>query len=229
MTELTPLYPDLLIRRVPYRAMGLPMGRQLVVVRLPDGKLWIQSPIPWDGHLRSSLAKLGEIKHVVGPNRLHDECLSEFQGEYPNAKFHAAPGLAADRPDIRFEPHALSDQPLADWSAVMDQHLIRGMPRVNEIVFFHRPSRTLIITDLAFHFRKGSPWLLAMVMRLNGSFGRLSPSRFAKSMMKDRRTVRASIDRILSWDFDRILVGHGTNIETGGQAALREAFDFLPR
>jgi hypothetical protein len=229
MRALTPLYPDLWVCRVPYRAMGLPMGRQLVVVRLPDGKLWIHSPIPWSGQFRSSLAKLGEIKHVVGPNRLHDECLREFQVEYPDAEFHAAPGLAADRPDIRFEPHALSDQPHADWSAVMDQHLVRGMPRVNEIVFLHRPSRTLIITDLAFNFCKGSPWLLAIVMRLNGSFGRLSPSRLAKSMMKDRRAVKASIDHILSWHFDRILVGHGTNIETGGQAVFSEAFAFLPR
>ena len=36
-----------------------------------------------------------------------------------------------------------------------------------------------------------------------------------------------SIDAILAWDFDRIIVGHGTTIETGGKAALRDAFAFL--
>jgi hypothetical protein len=47
-------------------------------------------------------------------------------------------------------------------------------------------------------------------------------------MMKDRAAVRASIDRILAWDFDRIIVGHGNNIEAHGREVLRDAFSFLP-
>jgi hypothetical protein len=46
-------------------------------------------------------------------------------------------------------------------------------------------------------------------------------------MMKDRATVRSSINHILSWDFDRIVVGHGDNVEVGGRDELRRAFEFL--
>jgi len=42
-----------------------------------------------------------------------------------------------------------------------------------------------------------------------------------------RAQNRASIDRILQWDFDRIIMAHGDVVESGGKAALRGAFSFL--
>jgi hypothetical protein len=110
---------------------------------------------------------------------------------------------------------------------VIDQHLVRGMPRLNEVVFLHRPSRSLIIADLAFNFGPDAHWAVKLLFRLGGTWGRFTPSRLERCLMKDRAAVRASIQRILEWDFDRIIVGHGPNIETGGKAALREAFAFL--
>lgn len=62
------LHDDLWVHRVPYRAMGLPLGRQIVAVRLPGGGLWIHSPVPMTPELRTDLATLGEVRHVIGPN-----------------------------------------------------------------------------------------------------------------------------------------------------------------
>jgi hypothetical protein len=36
-----------------------------------------------------------------------------------------------------------------------------------------------------------------------------------------------SLDRILSWDFDRVIVGHGELLETGGRSAFRDAYAWL--
>lgn len=224
---LNQLHPELFVRRVPYRAMGMWLGRQLVVVRLPSGAVWVHSPIPWSPALRAEVAALGEVRHVIGPNRYHDECLREFQAEYPAAQFHAAPGLADLRRDILFVAEPLSDTPPTEWANVIDQHLVRGMPLLNEVVFLHRPSRSLIIADLSFNFGADSHWFLALIMRFNGAFGRFGPTRLEKCMIKDATAARASIDRILGWDFDRIIVGHGDNIETQGRDRLREAFSFL--
>ncbi len=88
---LTQLHATLWVHHVPYRAMGVPIGRKIVVVRLPDHGLWVHSPIPVTPELRVALSALVEIHHVVGPNRYHDECLVEFQQAYPAALFHAAP------------------------------------------------------------------------------------------------------------------------------------------
>jgi hypothetical protein len=224
---LSPRPNGLWLHAVPYRVFALKLGRQLVVARLAHGGLWIHSPIPWSAELRAEIASLGEVTHVVGPNRFHDECLREFQAEYPTAQFHAAPGLAGDRPDIRFVAEPLSDAPPPDWSGTIDQHLVRGMPRLNELVFLHRPSRSLILADLAFNFGPDVHWPVKLLFRLGGTWGRFTPSRLERFMMKDRAAVRASIDTILAWDFDRIVVGHGQNIETGGKEAFRSAFAFL--
>jgi hypothetical protein len=45
--------------------------------------------------------------------------------------------------------------------------------------------------------------------------------------MQDNAAVRASLDHILRWNFDRIIVGHGRNVATNGKRVLREAFAFL--
>ena len=210
---------------MPYWAMGMPLGRQIVVVRLPGGGLWVHSPVPVTPELRAELAALGEVRHVVGPNLWHDECLREFQAEHPAALFHAAPGLAAQKRDVRFGEE-LSDTPHPDWAGVLEQHLVRGMPRMNEVVFFHPASRSLIIADLAFNLTDG-PWWFALLMRAYGAWNRFGPTPLEKMLMKDKAAVRASIDRILEWDFDRVIVGHGRNVETGGQRVFREAYAFL--
>ena len=225
---LTQLQDNLWLCAVPYRAIGFPIGRQLVVIRLPAGGLWIQSPIPWTPALRTALAQLGEVRHVVAPNCYHDECLKEFQTEYPDATFHAAPGLADQRRDIRFAAKTLSDLPHPDWQSALGQHLVQGMPRLNEVIFLHRASRSLIITDIAMNFGSDSGWLVKLVMSINGGVGRFAPTGFCRSMMKDRPAVRASLNTILAWDFDRIIVGHGRNVETDGRRVFRDAFAFLP-
>jgi hypothetical protein len=223
---LQQLHANLWVSRVPYWAMGMPLGRQLVVVRLPGGGLWVHSPVPMTPELRAELASLGEVRHVVGPNLWHDECLREFQAEHPAALFHAAPGLAALKRDVRFGAE-LTDTPHPDWAGVLEQHLVRGMPRMNEVVFLHPASRSLIIADLAFNLGPDGPWWFAQMMRVYGAWNRFGPTPLEKLLMRDRVAVRASLDRILDWDFDRIIVGHGRNVETGGKRVFREAYGFL--
>jgi hypothetical protein len=205
--------------------MGLALGRQLVVVRLADG-LWIHSPIPVTSELQRELAALGPVRHVVGPNCFHDECLEELQAAYPEAIFHAAPGLARTKASVRFA-RELSDAPDPAWTGVLQPHLVRGMPRLNEVVFLHPASRSLILADLAFNLGPDGPFLTALAMRINGVWGHFGPSRLCRSLMKDPAAVRQSLDALLAWDFDRIIVGHGRNIETNGKQSLRDAFAFL--
>jgi hypothetical protein len=206
--------------------MGLPLGRQLVVVRLPGGGLWVHSPVPMTPVLRGELAALGEVRHVVGPNLWHDECLREFQAEHPAALFHAAPGLAAIKRDVRFGAE-LSDAPHPDWAGLLEQHGVVGMPKMNEVVFLHPASRSLIIADLAFNLGPEGPWWFGWLMRAYGAWNRFGPTPLEKWLMRDKAAVRASLDLILEWDFDRIIVGHGHNIEAGGKEVFRRAYAFL--
>lgn len=225
---LTPVAPEIWELDHPHVVLGMELGRRLTVVRLPSGDLWVHASLPPAPKLTAALDSLGRVRYIIGPNTTHDAYLEEFVDAFPDAEFHAAPGLAQANP--RLHPtHTLGHGAPAAWSEVLEQHLVAGMPRLNEAVFLHKPSRTLILADLAFNLLPPKPWLTRVALTLNDAYGRFTPSRLLKSIIRDRTALRASIDTLLTWDFDRIIVGHGTNIASGGPEALRRAFAFLER
>jgi hypothetical protein len=46
-------------------------------------------------------------------------------------------------------------------------------------------------------------------------------------MVRDRVAARMAAERILDWDFDRVIVAHGEVLERGGRDALRDALGWL--
>lgn len=227
-TLLHQLHSDLWEWDMPeHRALGLHFGRRMTIVRLPAGDLWVHSPIAPTDEVVATLARLGPVGHLVGPNRVHDCYLAAAQAVWPAALLHGAPGLARSNRRLRID-ETLGNVPFPALAPHFDQHLLRGQPHVNEVVCLHRASRTLIIADLLFNFGPERDLLTRLFMRhINQAYGRPVPSRLFKSLIKDRAAFRASLDQIIAWDFDRIIVGHGALIETNGKSVLREAFAFL--
>ena len=64
-------------------------------------------------------------------------------------------------------------------------------------------------------------------MRLMGVSQRPGPPLHIRLGFRDKVAARASLERVLSWDFDRILLAHGQVVETGGKAVFRDAYSFL--
>lgn len=223
---LTALAPDLWEFDAPMTVFGMALGHRMTVVRLPDGGLWLHSPVEHSRELGAELARLGPVAHIIAPNAMHDTYLEGWFAAYPQSRFHAAPGLQRARPDLAFTDK-LTDTPAPAWAAVLAQHVIRGMPRLNEVVFLHRASRTLILTDLAFNLGGEMPLLSRVLLRLNDCYCKFGPSRLLKSTLRDRDAVRNSLAAILAWDFDRIVLSHGANITGGAKPLLRDAFAFL--
>jgi len=95
------------------------------------------------------------------------------------------------------------------------------------VVFFHPASRTLVLTDLAFNMRQPPAGRARLFCWLVGASGRFGPHRMLRLMIRDRAAARTSVQRILAWDFDRVIVTHGEVLETGGKQAFTEAFAFL--
>ena len=44
-----------------------------------------------------------------------------------------------------------------------------------------------------------------------------------------RNLARQSLQKLLSWDFDRLIIAHGPCIETGAKAFVERAFRWLAR
>lgn len=223
---LNPVHAGLWELNAPMTVLGMHLGHRMTVARLPDGSLWVHSPVAYSDALAAALAELGPVGHLVAPNYLHDTYLEGWVPRYPSARFHAPPRFHKVFP-AHPATDILGDRPAAAWGDTFDQLVVKGVRRVHEVVFLHRASRTLIVADLAFNLGDQMPFLSRVLLRLNGCHCRFTPSRMFKAVIDDRAALRASIERILAWDFDRILVGHGDNLTSSPKDALRAAFAFL--
>lgn len=210
----------------PQSFYGLPVGTRMCVVRLDGGRLLLHSPVRLDPGLRAELDALGRVSFAVAPNRMHHLYAGEVARAYPGTRLWVAPGLERKRPDLVFES-VLGDEPPAAWRGELDQVFFRGRPYENEVAFFHRASRTLLLCDLAFNFGPHTAPTTRCLMRLLRSYGRFGPSKLDPLLVRDRRAARASLGRILAWDFDRVVVSHGDVLERGGREALREGYAWL--
>ncbi len=214
------------ISEQPLRFAGLEIGARMTVVRLPGGDLLLHSPIRPMLELVGEVRSLGPIAALVCPNRFHHLFATEWTKACPDAALFVAPGLERKRPDLRIAG-VLSETPDALWAGALEQVVIQGLPLTNEVVFFHPASRTLIATDLAFNIGPDHPALTRWVFRLSGAYRRLAPTTLERVLVRDRARFRRSLERILEWPFERVIVAHGTVLEAGGRDELARAFSWV--
>jgi len=217
---------DLWITDSPLRFFGVEIGARMTIVRLPDGKLLLHSPVSTTPELVRDVEALGPVTYLVAPNRFHHLYVAEWASACPEARVYLAPGLAEKRPDLAASDE-LANAPDPGWADALDQVLVEGLPLMNEVVFFHRPSRTLIATDLAFNVGASSPLATRIAFRFARAYGRLSPTLLERMFAKDRPAFRRSLERILEWPFERVVVSHGEVSETGGREELIQGYAWL--
>lgn len=210
----------------PFSLLGIRLGGRMTIVRLADGSLVLLSPIPIDDGMAAELNALGEVRFLVAPNLFHHLALPEVARRYPDAQVLAPPGLERKRPDLRIDMPLDGTAPAA-WAGTLAPFPIDGAPLLRETVFLHRPSRTLVCTDLVFHFREADHLPTRLYLRLNQALGKVAQTRITRSAFRDRAAARASLDRLLAEDFDRLVVAHGAVLESGGREALRHATSWL--
>jgi Domain of unknown function (DUF4336) len=223
MTSLLALAPDLWIADRPLRLFVGDIGARMTVIRCAGGGLLLHSPVALDDQLRAELEALGPVRWVVGPSKVHHLFLAPYVAAFPGAALCGAKGLAEKRRDLAFR-HELDRDPPPEWPAEIGFVLVEGAPLMNEVVFHHAPTRTLVLTDLAFHVVPGPTNRARFFHRLVGATGRFGPHRLIRLGIRDRRAAAASIRRILEWDFDRIVVSHGQVLERDGRARFESAF-----
>lgn len=219
------LHSDLWIADSSLRFVGLEVGARMTVVRLPGPKLLLHSPVAATAELVRDVKALGPVAYLVAPNRFHHLSVHQWLEACPEASVYVAPGLDKKRPDLKIAG-VLTDEPEPGWAGTVDQVLVSGFPLANEVVFFHRPSATLIVTDLAFNVGSSSPPLTRLAFRLGGAYGRLSPTLLERLFVRDRSAFCRSLERILDWPFERVVVAHGQVSETGGREELAGGYSW---
>ena len=216
--------------RMRYFGVRLPFPTRMTLVRLPGGGLWLHSPIEPDDALVERIAALGPVEYLVAPNTLHYWSIPAWHARFPQAQIHAAPGLVEQAKRELPPTRTLSADADVAWGGVIDQVLVTGS-LLTEVDFFHRPSRTLILTDLIENFepaRVRSP-VLRFVMRV---FGAADPDGKAPydmqwSFRRNRDLLRRAALQMIDWAPERVILAHGRWYPQDGTAELRRAFRWM--
>jgi hypothetical protein len=236
LNEYKPVGPDIGIVDGPLEyltvvgvRLPLPFSTRMTVVRLKNGDLFLHSPIAFDTTLAGRLQSMGTIQHLVSPNQFHYAHIGEWSGVFPDAVTWASPGARARARargiGVRFK-RDLGALPPLEWRDEIEQTVVPG-GIFGEIVFFHKLSKTLILADTILNLELGKlrqpwrfvTWLTGMYYP-NGQlfFGMRLP------LLLQRRKTRAAVEKMLSWQPERIILSHGRCFETNGGWVLRRVF-----
>lgn len=212
------------------RFLGFPFTTRMSVIRLGNGDLWVHSPEKMNPELIQEITQLGNVRHLVSPNKLHHLFLPEWMAAYPEAITYAAPGLAEKRNDIRFDAE-LTDLSRDEWKEEIAQTIFRGSPVLEEVVFFHRPSKTLILTDLIENVNPRSlNWWqtgLAGFAGILSPRGRMPIDWRMSFRLGGMRKARGSLEKIVAWGPENIILSHGECVYGGGTEFLKASFSWL--
>lgn len=207
---------------------GFPYPTRMALVRLSNGNVWVWSPVALTDHLSDSVNSIGPVSHIVSPNKLHHLFLAEWSDRWPEARLYAPPGLAKRKPELHFDKD-LGDEPEPVWAADLDQVIFRGSLFMEEVTFFHRVSRTVIICDLIQRLPEATMtgWR-GMLMRLDSLVGKQgsTPREWRASFLR-RDKARAARQKVLSWNPERLLIAHGECEQTDAKSIIENALHWI--
>lgn len=222
---LEPLVEEIWTAARPLRFFGAEIGTRMTVVRLPGGGLFVHSPVALDPAMREAVSALGPVTAIVAPNLYHHLFVGDWARAYPGASVWACPGLPEKRKDVAFHG-VLSDAPQEAFAGALDQVVFGALPMLNEVVFFHRKTKTLISSDLVFDLANHPSGLTRALAFLLGNT-RPGPTMLERFLIKDRDAAAAQIGTMSAWEAERIVLAHGPVISSGGASVLRDGYQFL--
>eukprot|EP01084_Bolivina_argentea_P045158 83122_1 len=203
--------------------MGTVFYARCTVIRLSNNKYLIHSPSPMDDTF-SKFLQNKEIEYIVAPGNYHYFNVALWNKIYPKAKILIAPG-------VEYKAHNLKSSSiygiLHDNYIDYDKHsvlnkdfaltLIRGFSEMNEIVLLHKTTSTLIILDAIeyvtpqyYDYANRMFHLCWILFRMHN---KALPAPEYQYSLKYKNLAKQSFEKILSWNFNQIIISHGQNIQ----------------
>ena len=217
------------------RDTGIWFTTRMTVVKLSSGSLWLDSPVPVPNDTLERIKHLGPVKYLIAATSRHVWRLEKWHSLFPDAELWVTPQILNRFKLFMVLPKRklhytgiLGDEPPPAWSNDLDQLVFKGSHFLKEVFFFHRKSRTVILDDMIQNhaLATGNPFLNTLFR-----FGGVKPpggvSIDIRLTFTNRKLARQSLERLLSWDFDRLIIAHGPCIEHGARPVVERAFRWL--
>jgi hypothetical protein len=214
----------------PVYNLGVPLPTRMIIIRLGNGSLWVNSPVSLDPDKRRQIEALGPVRYLIAPTKLHIWRLAEWHQLFPEAELWAPPQIPKQFRDWPFRG-VLGQASPAQWAEDLDQLVFQGNCLVQEVYFLHRHSRTAVLNDFVQNhpYEKGKP-ILNILWKLAGVASPLGgvPLDIRMSFV-DRKAARQSLEHLLSWDFERLIIAHGVCADKDARRVVQQAFHWLAR
>ncbi|HEY4375097.1 MAG TPA: DUF4336 domain-containing protein [Burkholderiales bacterium] len=233
--DLKPVAADVWIAdgpeiRLCYGPLRMPFPTRMTVVRLSGGGVWVHSPIELDAKLAARVESLGRVAYLVAPNTIHYWWVRDWKERFPGAEVWSVPRLAARAQGRMPAYQALGPRAPQAWCDEIDQVTVEGSALM-EAVFFHRPSATLIITDLIENFEddRFESRFYRVLAHLGGVIdpdGR-APCDLRATFRRSRPQMRAAVERMIAWNPERVIIAHGRWYTSKGTDELKRAFRWV--
>ncbi|WP_286260749.1 DUF4336 domain-containing protein [Pseudoalteromonas apostichopi] len=209
----------------------LPFTTRMTVIKLANGDLWVHSPIYLSDALKTQIDQLGSVKYLIAPNHLHHLFLPQWITKYPDAQIYGTDEVIKKRSDISFDA-SLNDNLAWQWQNEINQVLVTGSPLMEECVFFHKSSKTLIVTDLVENFSGDNfnplqKWI-AKGVGIIAPDGK-TPIDWRLSFMFNKAKTRKHFEQMLAWQPEILVMAHGELIEKNAVDFLHKSFRWLTK
>ena len=214
------------------RDMGAYFTTRMTIVKLSNGSLWISSPVPVSFATLKAISELGDIRYLVSATPRHVWRLSTWHTLFPDAELWASrPTMFTLKKGNLPISGYLTDKQDYAWSADFEQLVFKGNSLLSEVLFFHKDSQTVLLDDLV---QRNPVMEGKTITNLMFKFqGAQYPGGGVPVDMKitflNRNLARQSLEKLLSWDFDKLIIAHGACIQTGAKQYIERAFRWLEK
>lgn len=205
---------------------GARVNARMTVIKLRSGELLLHSPCAFDDALTAEVAALGRVVAIVAPGNFHWLHVKSCQAAFPDAVTYACPGVEKRAKGVTFD-EVLGDEAPACWAGELSQVAVQGTRVMREVAFFHHDSKTLLLVDLVENVTDATPgtnWFLRLTFRAIGLWNTPGPAPEYRFAWGDRALVRQGLERILAWEFERVILSHGDLITRDARQVVAHAW-----
>jgi hypothetical protein len=215
--------PQLWELKQDFRILGSNLGACMNIVETANGLL-VHSPVGLTKAVGDSIKSIGTPRFIIAPNLFHHLHVNDYLANFSNCKLYTAPGLIKRRPDLK-DAEVIEDNKEYLWSDEIDHFVFRGGRMFIEVIFYHKKSKTLILTDFAFNIHDTGSWFSNLLLKASGSLGQFGQTFLEKLLIRDRQALKDAYEKIMQWDFQRISVTHGLQVETNAKEVFKKGIE----
>lgn len=248
--------PGITTLSVPFLRFGLmKIGGRATVAKLSSGNLAVFSPVALTSTVQNKLQSLGgSVSYICAPDLEHHIFLSSWSAAFPQAHIIAPDGLAEKRAKLSAKDQSVTNVPIStvfkkdgkdsvrvseEFDRDFEYEFVDAHPN-KELVFFHKPSKTLIEADLLFNLPATEQYSRSGIDPTTGFFTRLfagiqntkGSATWQKRLLwyalssSDREGFGKSVSRINGWGFENIVPCHGDVMVGDGKGIFEKVFEW---